>query len=556
MANVQPGYYTAPFLQVKPKRYFDPVNAANYDLRQRARIANRLRYGQSVKALVRRIEKARDAGVTDTYAHTQLSNRLADQYVGRGRYRRRRRYMRGRGSYWGGFKKLRHGIASGARTVNRVNRSLAPGAASLALLAGQPEIAAGIEAASMGLDATTSVLGGTGMYTGATSMMSGPMLGRGSYTVGNSLIDGLGSSIPTFETTKDETGALVVTHTEFIKDVYGNEAGVNFANTGIELNPGLTASFPFLSQIAANFEEYEFVQLLYCYKPKLSQNISSSDGQVGTILMTTDYNADDAIKQSKQQMMQTYGTSNGRVVDRILHGVECDPSKIKGDGHKYIRVRGLESGKEKSDYDAGVTQIAVVSTPTELQNEVLGELYVSYRVVLRKPRVFSLYGFAMDRDEFILQDSHTNMLNCEVQAGKFNSIGCAVRGAGSGHVEIIFPASFAGTVEVKYHKRVATGTLGTTGNDESLLAGNVSIVTLPSTVFDSTEDVDHHQIADNLQVNTFQQRFRIEQAESGQDNEITLRTRFGSNENTRMILTISRVNAFEKDSSQEFELVS
>jgi len=347
----------------------------------------------------------------------------------------------------------------------------------------------------------------------------------------------------------------VVTHTEFIKDVYGNEAGVNFANTAIELNPGLTASFPFLSQIACNFEEYEFIQLLYCYKPKLSQNISSSDGQVGTILMTTDYNADDAIKQSKQQMMQTYGTSNGRVVDRILHGVECDPSKIKGDGHKYIRVRGLESGKEKSDYDAGVTQIAVVSTPTELQNEVLGELYVSYRVVLRKPRVFSLYGFAMDRDEFILEDSNSNMTGCTVQAGKFNSIGCAVRGAGSGHIEVIFPASFAGTVEVNYHKRITGTTLGSTGNDETLLQGNVSIVTMKSPVYGSDTDVDHHQHADNDDINTFQQRFRIEQAESGTDNEITLRTRFGNAGDTRMVLSISRVNAFEKDSSQEFELI-
>jgi hypothetical protein len=48
--------------------------------------------------------------------------------------------------------------------------------------------------------------------------------------------------------------------------VYGNPdlgGGVieDFQNQSILLNPGLEASFPWLSQVAQNFEEYEFVQL-------------------------------------------------------------------------------------------------------------------------------------------------------------------------------------------------------------------------------------------------------------------------------------------------------
>jgi hypothetical protein len=73
-------------------------------------------------------------------------------------------------------------------------------------------------------------------------------------------------SIPRFGTSSDETGALTVSHREYIRDVYGNPdlgGGVieDFQNQSILLNPGLEASFPWLSQVAQNFEEYEFVQL-------------------------------------------------------------------------------------------------------------------------------------------------------------------------------------------------------------------------------------------------------------------------------------------------------
>ena len=46
-------------------------------------------------------------------------------------------------------------------------------------------------------------------------------VGQGAYASSNNLVAGGGLSVPTFSSATDETGALVVQHEEFVKDIYG-----------------------------------------------------------------------------------------------------------------------------------------------------------------------------------------------------------------------------------------------------------------------------------------------------------------------------------------------
>lgn len=454
----------------------------------------------------------------------QRAARNADRMVGRGRYDWRK----------------------GVRTAAGVSHALAPIGSQLALASGNPGLAMGITAGDRALGAVSN-MSGHGMYMG----------GRGMYTVGNSLINGMGTSIPEFGTIGDETGALVVTHSEFIKDIYGLPSGEVFQNTSISLNPGLTQSFPFLSQIASNFEEYEMVQLMFTYKPKLSENLSSTDGQVGSIIMYTDYNSDDPPKVSKQQMLQAYGVTNGRIVDTLLHGVECDPSKIKGDGHKFIRVHPPDTNTNRDDYDAGLFQLAVMSTPPELVDQVLGELHVSYKVLLRKPRVYSLYAFAMDRDEFLIKTDavDTTSLVAPIQFGRFNSIGCAIELVGDGQIEITFPASFSGPVKISMSKAISGG-IGTLGTlvQPNTTTGNVTqsaLLTDPAlTTPTPTWRAPYSAEAANRCFAVF--TYRIEQAESGTDNKITVGTRYEGTGLANIHLTVERYNSFDSDNRQDF----
>ena len=109
--------------------------------------------------------------------------------------------------------------------------------------------------------------------------------GQGQYGATNSLISGSHRTPPRFGSVNDETGALIVSHREYIGDIFGpDEASRNFKNRTYALNPGIESTFPWLSQIAQNYEEYEFGQLVFEYKSTVNPSVSG-DGQMGTIVM-------------------------------------------------------------------------------------------------------------------------------------------------------------------------------------------------------------------------------------------------------------------------------
>lgn len=426
-------------------------------------LGKRLRYGRSTKAAMDLIIDSMSPAEKRALGNSQLAARATDNMWGRGKYRRgrrpvKRRRWRGRGLY--GLPSLAS-AKRGARIGSRWTGALSAGMGA----AGYHGGSSALGAVSKGL----SAFGGSGLYVG----------GRGSYAVaGNALIEGMGSAIPKFGSeVSDETGGMSIVHEEFVMDIYGNEwingkPKTTFQSVDFSLNPGLARTFPFLSQMANNFEEYEFMQLLFTFKSKVSENLSSTDGQVGSILMYTEYNAGDKPKTSKQQIMQSYGNSNARIIDTIMHGVECDPKKINGDGQKFIRNAPISGTTDLVQYDHGLFQCVVCNTPEALSNQVIGELYVSYNVRLRKPRTYTLYGLALDRDEFnfrsnnlgytgtggFYQDSES--YHAKVKAGLYNSIGCKFVGTdfstGGGeskrpkHYKIIFPANFSGDVVIDF----------------------------------------------------------------------------------------------------------
>jgi hypothetical protein len=110
---------------------------------------------------------------------------------------------------------------------------------------------------------------GSGMYTG-----------HGAYeedgTV-NNLIVGTGNrtnSVPTITNSEDETGTICISHKEYLTDIFGPTTAFNVQSYA--LNPALQTSFDWLSQIACNYDEYSFDQLLFEYRSTTTDIGSSS----------------------------------------------------------------------------------------------------------------------------------------------------------------------------------------------------------------------------------------------------------------------------------------
>ena len=287
---------------------------------------------------------------------------------------------------------------------------------------------------------------------GSIGRAVGGLTGIGSYN-SNALFEASDMEVPSFHSSGDEQGAMCITYKEYVGDVYGNESGVTFSNKGYSLNPGLDGTFPLLSQLAQNYEEYELKQLVWTYRSTTSDIGSSTTGQVGTIILATNYNPDQPLFADKKTMMEYYGAASVKSTDSLLSGVECDPNKLSGSEGKYVRTNPVLYNQDVKSYDAGVFQVAVCNTPTAMANLSLGELWVSYTVVLRKPKFYATLGLGIGRDLFVSgagTESATALMGTAagLLTGQQNNIGCTLDLSVANAITIIFPANYSGNVAI------------------------------------------------------------------------------------------------------------
>lgn len=219
------------------------------------------------------------------------------------------------------------------------------------------------------------------------------MVGTGGYGQSNELIKGsfARSGIPRFDMENDTNG-IVLSHSEYVMDVYSPATPNGTENIKLDLNAGIAATFPLLSQTAADFEEFRILQCILHYKPTLS-DYQTTNGQVGTIVMATQHNPSSQNFVTKEQMLAQTGGVSGKATEPIDFGVECNPSKLHTDGKFLVRTGPVQSGLAKSDFDLGFVQMKIMSCPDA--NLTLGELHISYTVQLLKPRKHSSLGLAI-----------------------------------------------------------------------------------------------------------------------------------------------------------------
>lgn len=189
----------------------------------------------------------------------------------------------------------------------------------------------------------------------------------------------MGQTIPSF---RQSGGGVEICHREFIIDITGSTA-FNLLNYFI--NPGLSNIFPWLSAVAENFEEYEMKGLVFEFRPTSGSAVSSTSSALGTVILATDYNVLSPNFINKQQM-ESYEFSTSVVpFNAAMHPVECAPN-ANPLRNLYIRSTAIQTDADARMYDLGNFQIATVGMQSSY---VVGELWVTYHVLLKKPRSFA-----------------------------------------------------------------------------------------------------------------------------------------------------------------------
>ena len=261
----------------------------------------------------------------------------------------------------------------------------------------------------------------------------GGLYGRGAYgdaPVTNDLIMAGQNSddvVPRFHPT--DISEVMYSNREYIGDLYAPSSGA-FTLTKYDVNPGLMSTFPWVSQLAMNFEEYEMFQLAFTFKTTIGE-VAVTNGQSGSIYMATQMNPDSRTFANKEEMMMYNGSGSSKITQHQIQGVECDPTKIAGSPQKYVRFGNVPTGEDKKDYDLGILSIALENVPNTYWGQQVGELWVSYTMKLRKPRLVSGNAYNCLRDVFMTDGATApsilgNPGGSTLIAGARNSLGCTI----------------------------------------------------------------------------------------------------------------------------------
>jgi hypothetical protein len=241
--------------------------------------------------------------------------------------------------------------------------------------------------------AKVSIVKGRGDYSiaenigGALGRMAGSAIGKifgaGAYTVkGNTLHT---NSVPQFAMTKNGNEFA---HREFVADIFSGQlsgGATVFTLQQFIINPADEALFPWISQIAENYEMYELLGLIFEYVPASGNSVSSTNAALGTVVMATQYNSLDAPFTSKRQM-ESYEFATSTVPScPMLHPVEC-ASQANTLTTLYVNNPGAQTTIGDPRFaNIGTLNIATVGQQAAGVN--LGELWVTAHIRFKRPRL-------------------------------------------------------------------------------------------------------------------------------------------------------------------------
>lgn len=225
---------------------------------------------------------------------------------------------------------------------------------------------------------------GASMGTGLGAALS-RWLGSGDYSVGaNSIVQRSLKGSDSIPAMHSNNQSVVIRHKEYIGEIRGNQTFT--VNDSFQINPGNQRTFPWLSGVASRFQEYRIKGMVYHYIPSSGTAVSSTDAALGTVMMVTSYRATDSAPTSKVELLNEYWASESVPSDSFCHPIECDP-KENPYNVQYVRTGEVPAGDSRMLYDLGVTYVA--TSGQQISGKVLGDLWVTYEIELKKPIVAS-----------------------------------------------------------------------------------------------------------------------------------------------------------------------
>lgn len=216
--------------------------------------------------------------------------------------------------------------------------------------------------------------------------------GFGDYKVqSNSLMRGGLSQAQIANSSKK--GGTIIRHREYLGDIVATE---DFTIQKYPLNPGQSSTFPWLSEIGNNYEQYRFRGMIFEYNSTSSDAVlsSSASSGLGSVIMATEYDSINPPFPNKRTMLNHQFACSTKPSCGAIHPVEClisqTPTRLQ-----YVRgTVGFPAGGDPRLYDLGSFYLATEGMQNASSTSVIGELYVIYEVEFFKPQISSVPDLA------------------------------------------------------------------------------------------------------------------------------------------------------------------
>ena len=288
--------------------------------------------------------------------------------------------------------------------------------------------AAGLSAAIPGL----SPFIGAGMAAGRAMFGSGdytstPVSGGTEYVNSKNINNGIPSMaagaaaapIPLGLSMSDrDTGLNVQRGVKMIGKIYApsgitSRTGSAFSMQEFQLNPGLNETFPWLSEVAKNYKQYSFRQLIFTTVPLLDGiTISTGDNPASASGFIDMLYAPDckARPPKNSDEMHDYGSVNSTIHKPMRLGIECQArgrggNKLVGPEVRHVRYQGdIDAFTDPNNYDWGKVYVSTHGVPKSLENLAIAELWVTYQCDLTQPDLVSGTGRCIRQDVFAFDD--------------------------------------------------------------------------------------------------------------------------------------------------------
>jgi len=227
-----------------------------------------------------------------------------------------------------------------------------------------------------------------GYYRGDLPTRVPAMTGLGAYNISNIRHNVLiKPDIPQVRNALYAEGATVIRHREYLGPIITSDTAGAFKLQSFPLNPAQATTFPWLSTIASNYEEYKPNGLMFEFRSTASDAIASSTNlALGQCMMVSQYDPTDPLFSNDVELLNYTWAQSGKVSDNIQHYVECDP-KQSPLSHLYTREGGTSNSSDLRFSDFG--RFSIATSGLQGESVQIGQLWVTYEFLLYKPKVGS-----------------------------------------------------------------------------------------------------------------------------------------------------------------------